>query len=87
MYREFNQTADTLSNQAIDERDSIFFSILVVFSLRIMSTCPFPQLHSFCQIFELLLSVRSCARVCFVHLIPLVKKKKEDRAGIPGQAA
>ena len=24
---------------------------------------------------ELLLSVRSCARVCFVHLIQLVKKK------------
>ena len=40
IYREFNQTADTLSNQAIDERDSnVFFSILVVFSLRIMFTC------------------------------------------------
>ena len=26
IYREFNQTADTLSNQAIDERDSNGFS-------------------------------------------------------------
>ena len=77
IYREFNQTAGTLSNQAIDERDSNgFFSILVVSSLRIMFTCPLPQLHSFCQISELLLNVRSCARVCFVHLIPLVKKQK-----------
>ena len=64
IYREFNQTADTLSNQAIDERDSNGFSaFLVVFSLRFMFTCPFSQLHSFCQISELLLSVRSCARV------------------------
>ena len=33
-----------------------------------MFTCPFPQLHTFCQISELLLSVRSSAHVCFVHL-------------------
>ena len=40
IYREFNQTADTLSNHAIDERDSnCFFSILVVFYLHIMFTC------------------------------------------------
>ena len=38
-----------------------------------MFTCPLLLLHSFCQISELLLKVRSCARVCFVHLIPLVK--------------
>ena len=39
IYLEFNQIAVTLSNQAIDERDSNgFFSILVVFSPRIMFT-------------------------------------------------
>ena len=64
IYREFDQTADTLSNQAIDERDSNgFFSIWVVFSLQIIFTCPFPQLYPFCQISELPSSVRSCARV------------------------
>ena len=40
IYREFNQIADTLSNQAIDERDSNGFSaFLVVFYLHIMFTC------------------------------------------------
>ena len=39
-----------------------------------MFTCPLIQFDSFCQISELLLSARSCARVCFAHLVPLTKK-------------
>ena len=58
--REFNQTADTISNQAIDERDSNGFS---VFSLLFLFTCPCPLLHPFCQFFSLLLNVSSCRRV------------------------
>ena len=50
--------ADTLSNQTIDECGH--FGCV---SLRILFTCPSPLLHPFCQIFSLLLSVKSCARV------------------------
>ena len=66
IYREFNQTADTLSNQAIMSVIRMFFSILVVFLLCIMFTCSFPQLHPFSQFFSLLLNVSSCTRVSYI---------------------
>ena len=79
IYREFNQTADTLSNQAIDERDSNGFSaILVVFSLCIMFTCPFPQLQSSLSDFRTALEcqILCTCLFCFVQSHSACPKKK-----------
>ena len=77
IYREFNQTADTLSNQAIDERDSNdFFSILVVFRLCFLFICfstsccslPVIRLNLECQIL--------CTSLLYPHLSFRLCQKK-----------
>ena len=44
-------------------------------NLRTLFTGPLPQLHSFCQISELLLSVRSCAFALYISFRLSQKKK------------